>query len=60
MFKTVYDFIEAISFWMIIIAIPAVTVGFWLITDVIVQWEIANDYPFGKLCDLYNSCQRGK
>jgi len=19
-------------------------------------WEIANNYPYGKLCDLYNNC----
>ena len=31
-------------------------VGLFALANYVNAWEIANNYPFGKLCDLYNNC----
>ena len=37
------------------IFIASIICGF-LLADYVNTWEIANNYPFGKLCDVYNNC----
>lgn len=31
-------------------------VGLFILADYVNTWEIANNYPFGMLCEAYNSC----
>ena len=39
------------------ITIVVVTVvSLFVLADYVNTWEIANNYPYGKLCDLYNNC----
>ena len=33
-----------------------VVVGLFVLADYVNTWEIVNNYPYGKLCDLYNNC----
>ena len=33
-----------------------VVIGLFVSADFINTWEVANNYPYGKLCDLYNNC----
>jgi len=33
-----------------------VVVSLFVLADYVNTWEIANNYPYGKLCDLYNNC----
>ena len=33
-----------------------VVVGLFALADYVNTWEIANNYPFGKLCEVYNNC----
>ena len=37
---------------LIVFSISMFTVANW-----VTEWEIANNYPYGKLCDLYNNCK---
>ena len=32
-------------------------VGLFILADYVNTWEVANNYPYGKLCDLYNNCK---
>ena len=34
-----------------------VVVGLFILADYVNTWEVANNYPYGKLCDLYNNCK---
>ena len=36
---------------LIVFSISMFTVADWVNT-----WEIAHNYPYGKLCDIYNNC----
>ena len=31
-------------------------VGLFVLADYVNTWETANNYPYGKFCDLYNNC----
>ena len=31
-------------------------VSLFVLADYVNTWEIAYNYPYGKLCDLYNNC----
>ena len=33
-----------------------VVVSLFVLADYVNTWEIVNNYPYGKLCDLYNNC----
>lgn len=33
-----------------------VITGLFISAEFVNSWEIANDYPFGKLCEVFNSC----
>ena len=33
-----------------------VVVSLFVLADYVNTWEIANNYPYGKLCDFYNNC----
>ena len=48
-----------LSAWFITLSI-VLAVGITLITLGIElsAWEVANNYPFGKLCEVYNSCKQ--
>ena len=34
-----------------------VVIGLFILADHVNTWEIANNYPFGMLCEAYNSCK---
>ncbi len=36
----------------------ALAIGGFLLADYVNTWEIANNYPYGKLCDVYNNCAK--
>ena len=40
-----------------IILYVLVVIGLFVTADVVNTWEVANNYPYGKLCDVYNSCK---
>ena len=31
-------------------------VSLFVLADYVNTWEMANNYPYGKLCDFYNNC----
>jgi hypothetical protein len=31
-------------------------VSLFILADYVSTWEIANNYPYGKLCEFYNNC----
>jgi hypothetical protein len=33
-----------------------IVVSLFMLADYVNTWEIANNYPFGKLCEVYNNC----
>lgn len=33
-------------------------VGGLLLVNYVNAWELANNYPYGKLCDVYNNCAK--
>lgn len=35
----------------------ALAIGRFILADCVNTWEIANNYPYGKLCDVYNNCK---
>ena len=39
-----------------IIIFVVVIVGLFLLAESVQTWEVANNYPYGKLCDVYNNC----
>ena len=41
-----------------IIIYVVVVVGLFVLADHVNTWEIANNYPYGKLCELYNNCSK--
>lgn len=41
-----------------IVIVIAVSVGMFLLANYVNTWEIANNYPYGKLCDVFNSCSK--
>ena len=43
--------INYIIIWVLIV------IGLFVTSDVVNTWEVANNYPYGKLCDLYNNCK---
>jgi hypothetical protein len=40
-----------------IILCVLVVVGLFISADLLNTWEVANNYPYGRLCDLYNNCK---
>ena len=38
---------------LIVFSISMFTVANW-----VNEWEIAHNYPYGKLCDVYNNCSK--
>ena len=39
-----------------IIIFVVVVAGLFILTERVQTWEVANNYPYGKLCDVYNNC----
>jgi len=39
-----------------IIIFILVVISLFTLAHYVNAWEIANNYPFGKLCEVYNSC----
>ena len=35
-----------------------VVVGLFVLADYVNTWEVANNYPFGMLCEAYNVCSK--
>ena len=33
-------------------------IGMFMLADHVNEWEKANNYPYGKLCELYNNCSK--
>ena len=52
-------YIRLISFIGITTIVISLTIGGFILADYINAWEIANNYPFGKLCDVFNNCSSG-
>jgi hypothetical protein len=52
------EYVRLISFIGITVIFIAVSVGLFLLADYINTWEMANNYPYGKLCDVFNSCSK--
>jgi len=52
------EYKRLISFIGIMVIFIAVSVGIFLLADYINTWEMANNYPYGKLCDVFNSCPK--
>ena len=50
------EYVRLISFIGITVIFIAVSVGLFLLADYVNAWEMANNYPYGKLCDVFNSC----
>ena len=50
------EYKRLISFIGITVIFIAVSVGIFLLADYVNTWEMANNYPYGKLCDVFNSC----
>ena len=50
MFKVLINFIGSLA------VLTTLAVGGFLLVDYVNAWEIANNYPFGKLCEAYNNC----
>ena len=50
MFKVLINFIGSLA------VLTTLAVGGFLLADYVNAWEIANNYPFGKLCEVYNNC----
>ena len=48
-------FINFIGSFAILIALA---IGGFLLANYVNTWEIANNYPYGKLCDVYNNCAK--
>ena len=40
-----------------IIIFVLIIIGLFVSADYINAWEVANSYPFGMLCEVYNSCK---
>ena len=34
------------------------SISMFRVSDHVNAWEKANNYPYGKLCDIYNSCSK--
>lgn len=45
---------KIVAVLMLLVVLPVA--GLFYGVPAIDAWERANDYPFGKLCDVYNSC----
>ena len=43
-----------LAIWIIILTV--FTSSMFTVAHRINEWETANNYPYGKLCDLYNNC----
>ena len=50
------EYVRLISFIGITVIFIAVSAGLFLLADYVNAWEMANNYPYGKLCDVFNSC----
>ena len=37
-----------------------IVIGWFKLADNLNRYEIANGYPYGKLCDVYNNCAKEK
>jgi hypothetical protein len=33
------------------------SIGLFTLADKLQKWEVANNFPYGKLCDVYNNCK---
>mgnify|MGYP001388789222 CR=1 FL=1 len=49
-------YVETITMIGSITIFVCVVVGLFALANYVNAWEIANNYPYGKLCDLYNNC----
>ena len=50
MFKVLINFIGSLA------VLTTLAIAGVLLADYVNTWEIANNYPFGKLCEFYNNC----
>lgn len=44
--------LASLAFFGLVVLAP---LGFWL-AHIVNEWEQANGYPFGKLCEVFASC----
>jgi len=42
--------------WFTILIVWAISM--FIVSDRVNAWEKANNYPYGKLCDVYNNCSK--
>jgi multisubunit Na+/H+ antiporter MnhB subunit len=52
------EYVRLISFIGIIVIFITLSIGLFLLADYVNAWEMANNYPYGKLCDVFNSCSK--
>ena len=50
------EYVRLISFIGITVIFITLSIGLFLLADYVNAWEMANNYPYGKLCDVFNSC----
>ena len=42
--------------WLAILVVFAISM--FTVAERVNAWEKANNYPYGKLCDVYNNCSK--
>ena len=42
---------------LIAVGIISLLVLWFLLANEVNAWEVANNYPYGKLCDVFNNCK---
>jgi len=48
---------DLINSVMILGIFVGVAIIWFLLANEVNAWEVANNYPYGKLCDVFNNCK---